>query len=105
MASHTVHRASAKYDPGTHVTKEDFICLHRNENLFATTAWDGDRVAEVLRGISLETYPDPTYLGLRTDIAELYGVEPENVFVGNGSDEVLHPRCPGQSALPFRRPL
>ena len=40
MASDTVRGSSAKYDAGAQVTKEEFICLHRNENLFATSAWD-----------------------------------------------------------------
>lgn len=38
---------------------------------------------------SLKFYPDPTALALRQAIAKTYGVEPDEVFVGNGSDEVL----------------
>jgi len=38
---------------------------------------------------SLRLYPDPESSLLKTAIAENYKVSPEQVFVGNGSDEVL----------------
>jgi histidinol-phosphate aminotransferase len=38
---------------------------------------------------SLKLYPDPSALALRQSIARFYGVEADEVFVGNGSDEVL----------------
>ena len=37
----------------------------------------------------LSRYPDPVCIELRKAIAELHGCDVENVFVGNGSDEVL----------------
>jgi histidinol-phosphate aminotransferase len=37
----------------------------------------------------MELYPDPNCHMLRTAIAGTYGLEPEQVFTGNGSDEVL----------------
>jgi histidinol-phosphate aminotransferase len=38
---------------------------------------------------SLKLYPDPSALALRQSIARFHGVEADEVFVGNGSDEVL----------------
>ena len=38
---------------------------------------------------TLRLYPDPTGLKLRTAIAGRHGLTPDQVFVGNGSDEVL----------------
>jgi histidinol-phosphate aminotransferase len=38
---------------------------------------------------SLRLYPDPTSLALRTAVAREHGLTPAQVFVGNGSDEVL----------------
>ena len=38
---------------------------------------------------ALSRYPDPACMELRKVIAELHGCAVENVFVGNGSDEVL----------------
>jgi histidinol-phosphate aminotransferase len=49
----------------------------------------------VLRAIAAETgeglrlYPDPQALALKQAIARLHGLTPAEVFVGNGSDEVL----------------
>ena len=40
-------------------------------------------------GPQLRLYPSPTADGVRAAAAELYGLSPEEVFVGNGSDEVL----------------
>ena len=37
-----------------------------------------------------ELYPDPECGSLTKKLAETYGVEPENIFIGNGSDEVLN---------------
>ncbi len=34
-------------------------------------------------------YPDPTQNKLRTKVARLKGVEPEQIFFGNGSDEPI----------------
>jgi histidinol-phosphate aminotransferase len=38
---------------------------------------------------SLRLYPDPACTELRQAIADKYGIKPEQVFAGNGSDEVL----------------
>jgi histidinol-phosphate aminotransferase len=38
---------------------------------------------------TLRLYPDPQSSRLREALAEYHGVAPEQVFVGNGSDEVL----------------
>jgi len=37
----------------------------------------------------LRLYPDPEATALRRALANYHGVRPEQVFVGNGSDEVL----------------
>jgi histidinol-phosphate aminotransferase len=69
--------------PGAGVIK-----LNTNENPYPPSP----RVAEALRTAdpaSLRLYPDPVSSGLRQRIADLHGCAPEQVFVGNGSDEVL----------------
>src|SRR5690606_29687047 len=40
-------------------------------------------------GDTLRLYPDPNGERLKQAVAEYYGVQPAQVFVGNGSDEVL----------------
>jgi len=37
----------------------------------------------------LRLYPNPTAEKLRVKLAKLHGCRPENIIVGNGSDEVL----------------
>lgn len=48
-----------------------------------------DAVAAAVREVQWNRYPDRTALELRKDIARLHGVSAENVFVANGSNEVL----------------
>src|ERR1700759_5518622 len=50
------------------------------------------RPLEAIRGAAADTlrlYPDPQATALRAALATYHGVRPEQVFVGNGSDEVL----------------
>ena len=78
-----------KYDPGAEISGEGWLCLHRNENLFVSRDWTIDTAKKLVQEAAISTYPGPTCEKLRETIAELYDVNPENVFVGNGSDEVL----------------
>jgi histidinol-phosphate aminotransferase len=81
------------YVPGEQPNVSNLVKLNTNENPYPPSP----RVAEVysLSAIDeLRFYPDPTSKVLRTTIADYYsaaagGLSMENVFVGNGSDEVL----------------
>lgn len=57
------------------------ILLDANENSFGSVL--------SIDGIDLNRYPDPFQNQLRARLAELNGVQTENVFVGVGSDEVI----------------
>ncbi|RYE80934.1 MAG: histidinol-phosphate transaminase [Hyphomicrobiales bacterium] len=46
----------------------------------------------------LELYPDPQAKALKQAIAETHGLNPANIFCGNGSDEVLGLLCAGYLA-------
>ena len=63
------------------------IKLNTNENPYPPSP----RVAEALRGKAgeLRLYPDMETTALREAIARVNGLRPEQVFCGNGSDEVL----------------
>jgi len=66
---------------------EGWIKLNTNENPALSP-----RVIEAVRAAvtdQLRLYPDPLWTALRQKLAETYGVTPEQVFVGNGSDEIL----------------
>lgn len=75
------------YVPGEQPRDRKYIKLNTNENPYPPS----DKVrAAVFEEISnLRLYPDPDSLKLVSAIASYYGVKNENVFVGNGSDEVL----------------
>ncbi len=77
------------YDPGVQVSMEECLCLHRNENLLVGSDWAVDTARELVDQACISSYPDANCNELRLAIADLHGVEPENVFLGNGADEVL----------------
>lgn len=76
------------YVPGEQPKGGGIIKLNTNENPYGPSP----RVAEALRAAApddLRLYPDPVSSGLVRQVAKLHGCAPEQVFVGNGSDEVL----------------
>ena len=76
------------YVPGEQPKDKKYIKLNANETIVPPSP-------KVLEAITEEAvnkmglYSDPTCLSLRTAIAKQYDVDPEQVFVGNGADEVL----------------
>ena len=77
------------YTPGEQPRDMKYIKLNTNESPYPPSKKVLDAISseEVLK---LNLYSDPTCRGLKTAIAELYGVEYENVFVSNGSDDILN---------------
>jgi len=82
-------RSLEPYTPGEQpVSEQPLVKLNTNENPFGPSP----RVLAALRGRlddSLRLYPDPESRGLRAAIAEFCQLAPSQVFIGNGSDEVL----------------
>ena len=77
------------YVPGEQPRDKAYIKLNTNENPYppapsVIAAMDAAQVED------LRLYSDPTAKGLKEWLAGLYGLEPENIYVGNGSDEVLY---------------
>lgn len=89
------------YVPGEQLNEQGIIKLNTNENPYPPSPSVKNAILEEMEG-QLRLYPSPTADRLRSVIAETYGVSKEEVFVGNGSDEVLafsfmaffHPRKP-----------
>ena len=78
----------APYVPGEQPQDQQYVKLNTNESPLPPSP----RVVEALNRqiISrLNLYPDPLAKTLCGAIAAEYGLDPQNVFVGNGSDEVL----------------
>ena len=76
------------YVPGEQPKLANLIKLNTNENPYGPSP----RVLAAIReevGDSLRLYPDPNAELLKTAIARHHAIEPHNVFVGNGSDEIL----------------
>jgi histidinol-phosphate aminotransferase len=74
------------YTPGEQIA--DLTKLNTNEGAFPPSP----RVRAALGAIADETlrlYPDPTSSGLRAVAAARFGVTPEQVLAGNGSDDCL----------------
>ena len=84
-----VVRGLTPYVPGEQPKLPNLVKLNTNESPYGPSR----RVLDALRaeiGDTLRLYPDPGSDRLRAAIAKRYGVTPDHVFVGNGSDEV-HP--------------
>ncbi|NVN86607.1 MAG: histidinol-phosphate transaminase [Rhodopseudomonas sp.] len=76
------------YVPGEQPRIADLVKLNTNESPLGPSP----RVLEAIRAEAtdaLRLYPDPQATALRTALATYHHVRPEQVFVGNGSDEVL----------------
>jgi|SRR5882757_589152 len=81
-----VHSLSP-YVPGEQPKRDGVVKLNTNENPYGPSP----RVLEAIASVTdrLRLYPDPHATRLREAIAARYEVTPDQVFVGNGSDEVL----------------
>lgn len=76
------------YVPGEQPRLEKLVKLNTNECPYLPSP----RVLEAISAVTANTlrlYPDPESVALRQAIAARSGLGPEQVFVGNGSDEVI----------------
>lgn len=76
------------YTAGEQLNDKQYVKLNTNENPYPP-APAVFRVLETFDASQLKLYPAPNADALRKDIAAAEKVEKENVFCGNGSDEVL----------------
>ncbi len=76
------------YTPGEQLNDKKYIKLNTNESPFPAST----KVLEVLNKeliSSLYLYSDPKLKKIKQAIADFYSVTPEQIFVGNGSDDVI----------------
>lgn len=81
-------KTTKPYTYGEQPKDKKYIKLNTNENPYPVSGKAIDAMKAAVND-DLKLYPDPTCLELRTQIAAYYGVDKDEVFVGNGSDEVL----------------
>ena len=76
------------YVPGEQPKLAKLVKLNTNENPYGPSPRALAAIREATAE-SLKLYPDPNAEQLKLAIANYHGIDARNVFVGNGSDEVL----------------
>lgn len=76
------------YVPGEQPKIANLVKLNTNENPYGPSP-KAIAAMQAELGDSLRLYPDPNSDRLKQSVADHYGVSTAQVFVGNGSDEVL----------------
>ena len=85
----TCYQSLEAYTPGEQPRDMVYIKLNTNESPYppapsVVAAMNAQQVE------NLRLYSDPTGLSLKQKLAELYSLTPENIFISNGSDDILN---------------
>ena len=80
--------AMAGYVPGEQPQSGEFVKLNTNENPYPASPAVRRAIEETARR-GLEKYPDPMAGKFRRRAAEVFGIEPDWILCGNGSDDIL----------------
>jgi histidinol-phosphate aminotransferase len=83
-----IARELSPYVPGEQPRIANLVKLNTNESPFGPSPLALEAM-QAAAANTLRLYPDPEATELREALAAHHGVKPEQVFVGNGSDEVL----------------
>ena len=83
------YAAFEAYTPGEQPKDMQYVKLNTNESPYPPSqkvmqAVNGEEVSKLM------LYPDPECGALRDKIAALYGVKRENIYLANGSDDILN---------------
>lgn len=76
------------YVPGEQINRQNILKLNTNENPYPPSPMAINAIQDELNQ-KLNLYPSPAVDRLRNEAAAYYGLAKENIFAGNGSDEVL----------------
>jgi histidinol-phosphate aminotransferase len=82
------YKALTPYTPGEQPKERRFIKLNTNESPFPPSKKARGYAAAAAQ--SLQLYSDPTCFKLTAKVAEVLGVEADEVLLTNGSDEILN---------------
>lgn len=80
--------AMTGYVPGEQPRGDKVIKLNTNENPFPCSPKVKAAIGRVVQA-GLQKYPDPMATAFRIRAGDLYGVDPDWILCGNGSDEIL----------------
>lgn len=83
-----IARGLSPYVPGEQPQIPGLVKLNTNESPFGPSPKAIEAVG-MAAGDALRLYPDPQSTQLREALADYHRVSPDQIFVGNGSDEVL----------------
>ncbi|GAB4397456.1 MAG: histidinol-phosphate transaminase [Rhodoferax sp.] len=83
-----VVRDLVPYTPGEQPRMANLVKLNTNENPYPPSPQVVQAIVDAARQ-GLELYPDPEGSALRQTVAQHLGLRADQVFLGNGSDEVL----------------
>ena len=75
------------YVPGEQPQGEGWVKLNTNENPYPPSPKVAEAIVSEVE--QLRRYPEPTCLKLRTAIGKRFGLNADNVIIGNGSDNIL----------------
>jgi histidinol-phosphate aminotransferase len=81
-------RGLQAYSPGEQPSTDQLIKLNTNENPYPPSPAVLSAIQRET-GADLRLYPDPEGRALKRAIADIHGIASANIFLGNGSDEVL----------------
>jgi histidinol-phosphate aminotransferase len=82
-------RAMTGYTPGEQPHGDGIVKLNTNENPYPPSPRALEAMADILRSDRLRKYPDPLGTAFRQAAGKLFGVDPDGILIGNGSDDVL----------------
>jgi len=76
------------YVPGEQPKTQNLIKLNTNENPYPPSP-EAIKAMQAAASDNLRLYPDPESMDLKACLADYFSVQENQVFIGNGSDEVL----------------
>ncbi len=79
-------RALTPYDP---IEGSFPVRLDANESFLNANDMLGQEIVQAVQALPLNRYPDPYAVKLIDSFCELYGLQPQHVTAGNGSDELI----------------
>src|SRR4051794_41352890 len=82
-------RAMAGYPPGEQPRDGEYVKLNTNENPYPPSPRVFEAIRAALTGDKLRKYPQPFGDTFRQTAGRVFGVNPDAILIGNGSDDIL----------------